>query len=223
MDNILCSGGAAGADVYWGDIASQFNHDVIHFSFDGHKSTATNSTIYKLSTEELLIADEEIKKANVILKRRIPIHKHWLYNLLRRNWYQVRDAETIYAVGYVIGGARIRDLSTLFLAEKNPAKKNEDFLCVSGGTSWAIAMFCNRKINGNIYFYDQNRNKILLTNPLDYRYWLDIGCMKNNKMVLCSEEYNVPKPSGVYAAIGTRGLNDNGRLFIEAVYNQYHT
>lgn len=220
MDNILCSGGAAGADVYWGDIAARHNHDVIHFSYDGHRSTASESIIYRLNTQELSIADAEIKTANRTLKRRIPISKQWLYNLLRRNWYQVRDADSVYAVGYVIGGAKIRDLSTAFLAEKIPARKNEDILCVKGGTSWAIQMFCDRKINGNVYLYDQSRNKILLTNPLDYKYWLDIGHMKDDKIIVYSDQYTIPKPSGVYAAIGTRDLNDNGRLFIEAVYNQ---
>lgn len=219
-NNIMLSGGAQGADLCWGQNALLHGHDVIHFSFDGHKTQAPKDTILRLSSNELDEATEPLKLANKKLQRALVRGKPWIYNLLSRNWFQVREAESLYAVGQLNNQAIVRDLSEFLLGPEIFFDKAQELLGVQGGTSWAIQMFYDRNIDGNIYFYDQENNKILLTNPSKYCFWINIGYLANNKLCFYSNEFKIPKPYGTYAAIGSRKLSDNGKIFIEAVFNQ---
>lgn len=134
LTNACLSGGADGADIEWGLHAHTINHEVIHWSFPGHRSQASEEDIVRLNDEQLGLADETIEAAAKILKKSPP-SRSTVARLIKRNYYQVAWSQSCYAVTYMIDG----DLSP-------------------GGTSWAIAMF--RELhpgNHEIYVFDQVR------------------------------------------------------------------
>lgn len=117
---ICLSGGAEGADVQWGMCAGMAGHQVIHWTFRRHRSEAPPSEIVELPRDLLLAADPFVERANLTLKRHFPTNSDFVNSLLRRNWYQVRDADAVYAVSDISKGQ------------------------VSGGTAWATQMFIDR-------------------------------------------------------------------------------
>lgn len=120
MQDVCLSGGADGADLQWGMTAGYAGHMVVHWSFAGHRSKAPSTEVVELSPEQLEAADEPCKAASAGIKRWFPPKSMFVRNLLRRNWYQVRDAERVYAVATLTDGF------------------------VSGGTAWATQMFIDR-------------------------------------------------------------------------------
>lgn len=172
-ENICLSGGAKGADLCWGEYAKKAGHSVIHFSFAGHSTAAKKTDVVILTEDELLAADEACKAASKRIKRWFPPHKLFIRNLLRRNWYQVKDAERVYAVASIIEGI------------------------VSGGTSWAVAMFIDR-FNGKAcecYVYDQ----------ITFSWFVWDGKWK---WII-----NPPEPPfGIWAGIGSRELSGDGDM-----------
>jgi hypothetical protein len=137
--SLLLSGGADGADYEWGLAALEKGHDVIHWSFAGHKSKDPEHT-HILTQDELLEADDRLLFANKSIRRQWPAKDNYINNLLRRNWYQVATAESLYAV------------STL--------KKDGSVLGVNGGTAWGIQLFLDRVgPRAKIYFFDQYKNQ----------------------------------------------------------------
>jgi hypothetical protein len=120
--NICLSGGADGADLHWGMNAGRDGQNVIHWSYEGHKSQAPKQEIVILSEEQLLRADNDLKIASKTLKRSWPGSRSQnVKSLLRRNWYQVRWSDSIYAVSSL---------------------RNDGV--VNGGTGWAVQMFLDR-------------------------------------------------------------------------------
>lgn len=136
MTNMCLSGGAEGADLQFGMTAGSRGHEVIHWSFDKHRSRAPAQEIAHLSLEQLEAADEKLSLANRTLGRRIP-RNLYVKNLLRRNWYQVEYAERIYAVSKFSEGQ------------------------VAGGTAWAVQMFIDRfkGLPCEAYVFDQEVGK----------------------------------------------------------------
>lgn len=127
------SGGAAGADTYWEILGEKYNVKTIAYSFNGHKSSSKNIKI--LTKDELLIADELLIKTNKILKRKFPTKSEYVNNLLRRNYYQILNAEEIFAITRI-----------------------DNNKLVEGGTGWAVHM-CNFFENKNCYVFDMNSNR----------------------------------------------------------------
>jgi hypothetical protein len=134
--NVCLSGGAEGADLQWGMTAGMAGHTVVHWSFAKHaaKSEAPVNEVVVLPQEMLNQADPYCERAAKTLGRYFPSHKPWIANLLRRNWYQVRDAERVYAVATI-----------------------DNKGIVSGGTAWAVQMFIDRFDGGpcEAYVFDQ--------------------------------------------------------------------
>lgn len=136
MADICLSGGAKGADQQWGMTSGEKGMEVIHWSFAGHKTHVPEQEVVVLSDEQLDVADDKLRKANRTLKRKIP-RNTYVKNLLRRNWYQVENAERIYAVSTINAGF------------------------VAGGTAWAVQMFIDR-FNGlpcEAYVFDQEQEQ----------------------------------------------------------------
>lgn len=177
--NICLSGGAKGADAQWGMNAGRMGHSVIHWSFENHKHHVAEQEVVRLSQEQLLEADQWLKKASKSKKGSYPgSRSETVKNLLRRNWYQVVWAESVYAVSTITDGQ------------------------VDGGTGWAVQMFLDRheKIaqfeSLPLYVYDQK-----LEQWFQYKAgWVAIE--------------NPPQPTGIWAGIGTRELNDAGKWAI---------
>lgn len=123
------------ADTAWEDIGAEFGVKVIAHSFGGHKHGGANPLVH--SKEELAEADKYLKKANESLKRTYPTSNEYVNNLLRRNWFQVKDADAIYAIGILPGNV----LQTY----------------VEGGTGWAVQMA--KDIGKKIFVFNQKDNE----------------------------------------------------------------
>jgi hypothetical protein len=129
--NICLSGGCGGADTVFGEQAALAGHEVVHWSFGGHHSKCENLRI--LNSQQLMEADEYLKKASKLLKRHYPSRFVYTNNLLRRNYYQIKTTDRIYAVSSL---------------EENGSGR------VKGGTGWAVAMGIQSQVP-EIYFFDQ--------------------------------------------------------------------
>lgn len=156
----LClSGGAAGADLQWGMNAGKAGHQVIHFSFSGHNTSAPAVEVVRLTEQQLREADEHLHRANLTLKRRFPTQSPATNSLLRRNWFQVRDAGSVYAVSTIEKGL------------------------VAGGTAWAVQMYLDRG-GREAFVFDQAADRWMAwedgwvevkTVPKPHGIWAGIG------------------------------------------------
>ncbi|KAL4938955.1 hypothetical protein BDV06DRAFT_225486 [Aspergillus oleicola] len=182
--NICLSGGAAGADLEWGRCASLSNHGVIHWSFPGYKTTAPEYQVIRLSDEETSIATDALASAAKVLGK-TPPKKPTISRLLRRNYFQVAWATCCYAV-------------TVF----RDAEEGEKV----GGTAWAMVMFSLLHPGSReLYVFDMERDEWLQWHPNGnpdgdgegMGEWVPIK--------------SPPRPSGVWAGIGSRGSKGNGR------------
>ena len=92
----LFSGGASGSDMYWQNLGSKHGVRVKTFSFtaDGKRNAAR----IVLRNEQLKQADKFLYKANKTLKGHFSTSKSFVNKLLRRNWYQVKDTDGVFAV-----------------------------------------------------------------------------------------------------------------------------
>lgn len=166
----MLSGGALGADYEWGQTAGLNGHEVIHFSFYGHSSDCPTETLFRIKDNDLLIADPWLKQAKDYLKKRYPSKSKYVNNLLRRNYYQVKETDAVYAIG---------TFNTLSLV-------------VNGGTSWATTMYCLIH-DKPFYFFHQDHNKWyekhinglhkeirLPPNPNTHNVWTGIGTREIN-------------------------------------------
>lgn len=141
--NLCLSGGAQGADLQWGMNAGKAGHKVIHWSFKGHSTKAPGDEVVKLGPGHLKEADGLLVRANEVLKRQVPFRRYYVMNLLRRNFWQIRWSESVYAVG-----------------------KFDENKQVSGGTAWATQMYMDRFLHDGedmekckLFFYDQNSDQ----------------------------------------------------------------
>lgn len=188
-NDICLSGGAEGADLQWGAQAGIIGHSVIHWSFQGHRSQAPETELVQLTPEQLAQADDAVARANKTLKRRWPSNSDFTNNLLRRNWYQVKDAQAVYAI------------STL-------DRKNG----VSGGTAWAVQMYLDRFLYDDepmdrcqAYLFDRNTK---LWYKFDGTRWINLISRP-------------PKPTGIWAGIGSRDLDYLSRIEIRKLLGTY--
>ena len=165
--NVCLSGGADGADLQWGMCAGSAGHTVVHWTFKGHSSKAPKAEISELSEEQLLVADESLTRANQTMKRRFPGSSWFVNSLLRRNYYQIKWAESVYAVSKLVKGQ------------------------VSGGTCWATQMYMDRftfdgedMANCHLYLFDQDQAQwfswsgdwiAIDTPPVPTGVWAGIG------------------------------------------------
>jgi len=135
--NICYSGAAVGADTVFGEFALRADHQVVHFVHEKDPRRIHWSGYTKiLSPAELYQADEPLVQASKILNRKFPTGKSYVDNLLRRNFYQIKDTERVYAIAPI----------------------DEDQKRVKGGTGWAVQMAIDRGVP-EIYLFDLSSNK----------------------------------------------------------------
>lgn len=144
-DNILLSGGAAGSDAEFSKHAQKAKHKIVHWTFKDHK-TKLRSNLYQLTPEHLATSDDYLIRANKGLVRTFPSNSDYTNNLLRRNYYQVKWCESVYAV-------------SKFASDSSMLK-------IDGGTAWACQMYVDRFIYDqepfslcNLYLFDQSSEK----------------------------------------------------------------
>ena len=219
-DNVCLSGGAAGADVAWGNEAIKAGHQVIHWSFEGHKSQDPANS-YILTQEELDEANDYLREANLTLKRRLDFNKFYI-KLLQRNWYQVKYADTVFAIGTLNEKAVFYDHKKGAQIGYHITNDRKDRMGINGGTAWACQMYLDRyrrelgNMNFRLVFYEQDKLEILFYSPRE-GYWIPWA---EATRFATSVNTGLLAPSGIYAAIGTRDLKPNGKAYIERMFQR---
>jgi len=141
---VLHSGGAIGADITWEIIGRRFGlTEFNHYFIEGYKTPKGNASI-KLTDELQKVIDADLIKANKSLKRSYPTRNAYVNNLLRRNWFQVANSNSIFAI------SRIEDNK------------------VSGGTGWAVQMAIDKEIP--VFVFCQLARKWF---KYSSRFWID--------------------------------------------------
>ena len=122
----------------WENQGIPYGVKTLAYSFYNHIQEGSNPI--KLTYEELQEGFEHIKIANETLKRSTPewsnLERGYCRNLLARNWYQVKNADAIYAIGTFTDNKHIQ---------------------VSGGTGWTVQMAIDNK--KPTFVFDQNNNR----------------------------------------------------------------
>lgn len=201
LQNKICyTGDAHGSDETFTKYAVEAGHKVVIVSFEGQTIVSKEGDVqYKiLNKEELDKGDKNVKKANIYLKRNLSKLVDYKLNLLRRNYYQIKDATRLYVAGY-------------FKTEK---KEDLYQVNVDGGTAWAVQMFAI-KFTGHkmipLYFYccsDDCRYQCKIKTNI--KLWFE-----------CVKIVKVPKPKGLYAGIGTRDITENAKEAIKKLFIDY--
>ena len=153
----LFSGGAKGSDLHWQENGAKFGVNVKVFSFESHARTNTARVI--LTATQLRQADEYVLRANKTLKRHFPTGKSFVDNLLRRNWHQVKDTESVFAIAKVMPSQRT----------------------VEGGTGWAVQMAIDSK--KIVYVFDTARSNWYKFNYESQKF---VPCRSTPKLTLLS-------------------------------------
>ena len=132
------SGMADGADTAWAEIADSMGIKTIGHSYKDHdriisKTRPALETRNELTKEQLEVADKFLKQASKGLSESYnPASLTYNHvNLLRRNYYQVKDAEAVIAVSIL----------------------KPNLLKATGGTRWAVQMGIDKGVP--VYVFDQ--------------------------------------------------------------------
>ena len=131
MNYINHSGGCEGADMCWENEGKDYGVITIAYSFYNHVQHSSNQHILTLA--ELAEGWQHVIIAEKTLNRHLErIIYPYVRNLLSRNWYQVKNADAIFAISSF-------------------QKKNET---VKGGTGWAVQMAIDN--NKPVFLFEQN-------------------------------------------------------------------
>ena len=161
------SGGAIGADSYFEEIAEEYGIQTLAYSYKTHYHQSKNKV--ELNEEEYNEGILHVNVANEILQK-FKIKRYM--KLLARCWFQVKNAEQIFAISTII------------------VKNNHEF--VKGGTGWTVQMAIDNKKDVfvfdqiiNNWFswdYEENKFKILNESPkITVTDFAGIGARKINE------------------------------------------
>lgn len=182
------NGGARGSDIAWEIIGKKYGVITKAYSFREHKCLSPSRVI--LSDEELQEGWELVLICAKKMKRYIGKSSKYVRRLLSRNWFQVKNSESIYAIGRIIKPGE----------KGNRYKNTSEIQIVDGGTGYAVMMGIETK--KNVFVFDQYLNQ--------WYKWYNW----NNKF----EKIEEPKLTENFAGIGTRELNKNGIDAIKSIY-----
>jgi len=144
MDYYNFSGGAIGADTGWEIIGKKYNVQTISFSFVEHRSLSPNRKI--LTDEELHEGWEMVLISSIKMGKYLEKCSQYVRKLLSRNWFQVKNADAIFAIGIILKPGE--------KGKKYTNKTNIDI--VDGGTGYAVMM--GIESNKSVYVFDQEKN-----------------------------------------------------------------
>jgi len=145
------SGGCPGSDMTWEVEGFLRGASTVAYSFKGH--THDSRYPYVMSNTELEEGFEHVKIADETLNRGLARldDAPYIKKLICRNWFQIKHAESIFAIGTFV---------------------NSTNQLVNGGTGWAVQMGVDE--GKNVYFFDQKNNKwYLRTNEDDKFKYID--------------------------------------------------
>jgi hypothetical protein len=135
----LISGGAIGSDKAWGDEASKYGINVVHF-YHGNK---TPHGTHSITPEDYEEGQQKVTIAARLMGR--IEHNHQVrQSLLIRNWAQVKYSSEVYAVGTILKPGDTMNYGKKALIYQ-----------VAGGTGYAVQMAIAE--NKPVYIYDQVR------------------------------------------------------------------
>jgi len=146
------SGGAHGSDRIFEQECEKYGIETISYSFVGHHSKSKNRKV--LTQEELNEGFKHVQISNKTLKRNIFNLSKYVKDLLSRNWYQVINSDSVFAIGEIDSNHHVK-----------------------GGTGWAVQMAIDNKNlhdGRNIYVFDQTQNSWfaqLFSIKTDYWEW----------------------------------------------------
>jgi len=229
---MLLSGACDGTDTIFGDCALEAGHSVAHFmspedvEWTSARAKALQSDWFYLIGNDLLggakvtLALEKAVEHRVLkTQRTADLKEKVAASIAKRNYVQVRRASAVYVVAWRI--AEGMDA----LTGRNPVGTDETpKLDIGGGTGWAAQWYVDRFDDGGedpahcrLYLFDDGgppwarRDEATLKkwNVWDIRThsWKPIGGMP-------------PRPSGLYAGIGSTLLSEEANARIRALYAQ---
>lgn len=164
--DVCLSGGAIGSDHFFSNYALGKSQTVINYIFDSHNSKCDEDTLLKIPNSVLNSVEiqNKLKQANVKLLRKVPKIGTYVYKLLARNYFQIKDTDRVYAISTLISPSQI-----------------------SGGTAWAVQMYLDMHTDPELYLYDYitkkkykycnqlNEYVEIDTVPEPYGIWTGIG------------------------------------------------
>eukprot|EP01122_Echinamoeba_exundans_P006839 TRINITY_DN1994_c0_g1_i1.p1 TRINITY_DN1994_c0_g1~~TRINITY_DN1994_c0_g1_i1.p1 ORF type:complete len:442 (-),score=31.73 TRINITY_DN1994_c0_g1_i1:281-1606(-) len=195
---VMISGAAEGADSAWAVEGQKHGHAVVHMSFEKHVIKAgVPGKVFRLSDSELKVADVTLLDVARRLGRKFSPGTGYICSLLRRNYHQVSLSTSLYAVGQFDSTDTTSPCASLR---------------VVGGTAWACQTFAEKTSSYHadilpLYFFDQTSSK-----------WYQPYLISSRTSFVWQPISEVPVPTGIYTAIGTRELTQSGRDAIRMVY-----
>lgn len=130
-DCILYSGGAAGAEAFFGACAEKAGLEEVNYSFEGHQSERARG-VRVLTSEELALKDVSLTYVSRLMNRqytRAPLFRKVLQSIC----WQVSSGQEIFVIGQVMPDGTAK-----------------------GGTGWGaeFAKICNKPL----HLFDQLKN-----------------------------------------------------------------
>lgn len=147
---ILHSGGSIGADSMWGDVAEKYGIPKIV----GRQNHYYYKDRSRLPSANVAISDDEYEEGRTeIVKGAIHAYgfsgKRFNDERIARNWFQVKNADAIYAIGYGINAGE----------KWNPNNPNDDRIAqhntVRGDTAYAVSTAI--VLGKPVYVFDLNK------------------------------------------------------------------
>ena len=190
---VLHSGGAEGADSFWGKVGQRYGVLQRHYHAAVGKKPPMGNVA--LTAEQLVEAVPHVRSAARILGKNVP-NPGYVGNLIARNWFQVRDSDAIFGV----------------------LKTHPDTGMKGSGTGWALAMGIDE--GKPVHALDQSSGKWYRwseeATPAEFAH--DENHWEPPQPGWVEEPRPTLTPN--FGGIGSRNLTDIGKREIEAVYDQ---
>lgn len=188
MNKTCHTGGAEGSDIFFEKLCIKNNIEIKAYSFKEHNTNSKHRVI--LNVSELIEGWDKVQQAAKVLKRNTYNMSAYVKKLLSRNWFQVKNSDTIIGVGYILN-------------PKEQGKRTQNKTSkqiVDGGTGYAVELAIQHK--KPVYIFNQKDNKWY---KWDFKF---------EKFI----ETTPPKLTKNFAGVGTRELNDYGRQAILDIF-----
>lgn len=131
-ESILYSGGAAGTESYFGQVAERYGLEEVNFSFEGHQIERSRG-VRVLTNEELALKDVSLTYVSKIMSRQYT-HAPLFRKVLQSICWQVSSGQEVFVVGSILPDNTVK-----------------------GGTGWGaeFAKICNKPL----WVFDQEKSQ----------------------------------------------------------------
>lgn len=195
----LQSGAAPGADSIFHEMAKKHNHNIKNFVFSGEQVEVKENLVY-LSLDQLATSKDALEIAAKDMQRNIQTRNQYVYNLLRRNYFQILNSTAVFAVSE-------------FEPRFHPPTESKS-VRIRGGTAWACQMFANRHKK----FVRANKIPLYLYSEIKGT-WLQCRIESNGLYSWTPLEEQPKLPTNcVYTGIGSREIGPDGEAAIKKLY-----